>query len=251
VENAEGKMLMEWIEEHGWEVLNGNKQENEEGEWTYIGSRWETVIDYGIVNEEAWDKVGELRIGEKGESDHLPLEISIQETNHEENGRRREKKEQKKVIIKIWDEQGVEQYRRRLEKARFEEQHVEKMVVELKEAIEKATTKKEIIVKEAKGVGRKNEWWDKEFEQLKKEAVKELREWKRTKIDRNRFLEAKRRYLQRERCREKKNQKREWEEKDIKEIRTEKEVWKYINRERKKKESVSGEIKCKNGKSTS
>jgi hypothetical protein len=27
VENAEGKMLMEWIEEHGWEVLNGNKQE--------------------------------------------------------------------------------------------------------------------------------------------------------------------------------------------------------------------------------
>jgi hypothetical protein len=155
------------------------------------------------------------------------------------------------VIIKIWDEQGVEQYRRRLEKARFEEQHVEKMVVELKEAIEKATTKKEIIVKEAKGVGRKNEWWDKEFEQLKKEAVKELREWKRTKIDRNRFPEAKRRYLQRERCREKKNQKREWEEKEIKEIRTEKEVWKYINRERKKKESVSGEIKCKNGKSTS
>jgi hypothetical protein len=104
------------------------------------------------------------------------------------------------------------------------------VVVELKEAIEKATTKKEIIVKEAKGVGRKNEWWDKEFEQLKKEAVKELREWKRTKIDRNRFQEAKRRYLQKERCREKKNQKREGEEKEIKEIRTEKEVWKYINR---------------------
>jgi hypothetical protein len=88
VENAEGKMLMEWIELHGWEVLNGNKQEN----------------------EEAWDKVGEFRIGEKVESDHLPLEISIEETNNEEKGRGREKKEQKKVIIKIWDEQGVEQY---------------------------------------------------------------------------------------------------------------------------------------------
>jgi hypothetical protein len=65
---------------------------NKEGEWTYIGSRWETVIDYGIVNEEAWDKVGELRIGEKGESDHLPLEISIQETNHEEEEKRRSRR---------------------------------------------------------------------------------------------------------------------------------------------------------------
>jgi hypothetical protein len=53
VENAEGKRLMEWIEENGWEVLNGNKQGAEEGEWTYIGRRRETVIDYGIVNEEA------------------------------------------------------------------------------------------------------------------------------------------------------------------------------------------------------
>jgi hypothetical protein len=34
-------------------------------------------------------------------------------------------------------------------------------------------------------------WWDKEYEQLKKEAVKGLREWKRTKINRNSFVEAK------------------------------------------------------------
>jgi hypothetical protein len=32
VENAEGKRLMESIEENGWEVLNGNKQ----GEWNGI-----------------------------------------------------------------------------------------------------------------------------------------------------------------------------------------------------------------------
>jgi hypothetical protein len=56
VENAEGQRLMKWIAEDGWEVLNGNKQGDEEGEWTYIGSRRETVIDYGIVNEEAWEK---------------------------------------------------------------------------------------------------------------------------------------------------------------------------------------------------
>jgi hypothetical protein len=35
-ENAEGKRLMEWIEENEWEVLNGKKQGDEEGEWTYV-----------------------------------------------------------------------------------------------------------------------------------------------------------------------------------------------------------------------
>jgi hypothetical protein len=42
VENAEGKRLMEWREENGWE----------EGEWIHVGSRGETVI----VNEEAWER---------------------------------------------------------------------------------------------------------------------------------------------------------------------------------------------------
>jgi hypothetical protein len=42
------------------------------------------------------------------------------------------------------------------------------MAVELKEVVEKAATKKEVIVKGAKGTRKKNEWWDKEFKQLKK-----------------------------------------------------------------------------------
>jgi hypothetical protein len=49
------------------------------------------------------------------------------------------------------------------------------MVVELKEVIEKATTKKKILVKGAKGTRRKNEWCNKECEQMKKKAVKLLR----------------------------------------------------------------------------
>jgi hypothetical protein len=55
------------------------------------------------------------------ESDHLPVEISIEEKNHEQRGKGRAKEEQKKVTIKIWDDQGVEEYRRRLEKSKYEE----------------------------------------------------------------------------------------------------------------------------------
>jgi hypothetical protein len=43
-------------------------------------------------------------------------------------GKGRAKEEQKNVIIKIWYDQGEEEYRWRLEKARFEEQEVKKMV---------------------------------------------------------------------------------------------------------------------------
>jgi hypothetical protein len=75
VENAEGKRLMEWIQENGREVLNGDKQGNEEREWTYIGSRGETVIDYGIVNEEPWESVEEFKIGDRAESDHLEIAL--------------------------------------------------------------------------------------------------------------------------------------------------------------------------------
>jgi hypothetical protein len=121
------------------------------------------------------------------------------------------------VTVKVWDEQRVKKYRRRLEEATFEEQEVEKMVAELKEVIEKATKKKEVTVKGSKGAGKQNGSWDREYEQSKKEVVKALREWRRNKIDRSRFLEAKRRY--RESCREKKKQKKEREEKEIKEQR--------------------------------
>jgi hypothetical protein len=86
VENAEGKKLMEWIDENGWEALTGNKQGDEEREWTYVGSRGETVIEYTIVNEEGWERVEKFTIGERVETDHLPLEIIIEGTNHEEMG---------------------------------------------------------------------------------------------------------------------------------------------------------------------
>jgi hypothetical protein len=32
MENGEGKRLMKWIEENGWEAFNGNKQ-GDEGSW--------------------------------------------------------------------------------------------------------------------------------------------------------------------------------------------------------------------------
>jgi hypothetical protein len=49
------------------------------------------VIDYGIVNEEAWERVEEFRILERVELDHLPLKRSIEEMNYEEREKKRNK----------------------------------------------------------------------------------------------------------------------------------------------------------------
>jgi hypothetical protein len=68
--------------------LNENKQADEEGEWTYIGSRGETVTDYGIVNEEAWERVEEFRIGERVESDHLEIALRSEGEGKNREGKR-------------------------------------------------------------------------------------------------------------------------------------------------------------------
>ena len=41
VNNKERKILWKIMKEMGWETLNGNKEGDEEGEWTYVGVRGE------------------------------------------------------------------------------------------------------------------------------------------------------------------------------------------------------------------
>jgi hypothetical protein len=48
---------------------------DEEGKWTYIGSRGEIMIVYGVMNEEAWERVKEFRIGERAKSGHLEIAL--------------------------------------------------------------------------------------------------------------------------------------------------------------------------------
>ena len=46
--NKEGEMLLSWLEEEGWGIMNGVKEGDKEGKWTFTGSRGESVIDYVI-----------------------------------------------------------------------------------------------------------------------------------------------------------------------------------------------------------
>lgn len=56
-----GRLIEEIIKDNGWDVLNGNKEGDEKGNWTYLGPRGESVIDYAIVYEDAWEEVESLK----------------------------------------------------------------------------------------------------------------------------------------------------------------------------------------------
>jgi hypothetical protein len=79
--------------------LNGNKQGDEEREWIYIGSRGETVIDYGIVNEEAWERVEEFRIGERVESDYLEILVALRKRRGGKEQRRKGVGDRNKTVF--------------------------------------------------------------------------------------------------------------------------------------------------------
>lgn len=45
---------------------------------TFIGRRGSSVIDYAICNVEAWEKVHMMKIEDRVESEHRPIEITLE-----------------------------------------------------------------------------------------------------------------------------------------------------------------------------
>lgn len=84
-------MLVEFIEEKGWMVLNGKVNGDEKGEYTFTGEREGTVIDFVLGDREVRERVERLRMGDRVDSDHQPVEIWIKG----ERERRREKREKR------------------------------------------------------------------------------------------------------------------------------------------------------------
>lgn len=79
--------------EGGWCLANGTKQEDEGGEFTYVGARGTSVIDYLLVNTEGWELLEEFKVESRIESDHMPLvSVWTSKESLKEEGRKEEKK---------------------------------------------------------------------------------------------------------------------------------------------------------------
>lgn len=163
--NREGKELLRLIEDRGWEVGNGNLRGDERGEFTYTGGRGDSVIDYVIVNQGAWDRIEKLTVGKRVESDHQPLELEVRGEFRRETGRAQE------VIKDIvqWSEESIEEYKKKEREIMIEGEKVEELWNSVKIGIEECIVRKRIRLRRKK-IGEKD-WWDAECKRWKKEGI--------------------------------------------------------------------------------
>lgn len=232
--NKEGEILIDMIKESGWTILNGNMQGDEEGEYTYIGKQGSTVIDYVITNEKALDRIGELRVGEKVDSDHQPLEIELKSKIH----RTREEKETDTREYAIWGEEERMKYEARTAEAEFGKETLEESWREITESVKNHMSRKKVKVKR-KSMGWKS-WWDQECKKKNRELKKTYRKWKTGKVEKGVYIDKRSAF--RELCERKNREGAQKIEEEIEKIKTEGQVLKFLNQERKTRTEVSDRI---------
>ncbi|XP_020297296.1 trichohyalin-like [Pseudomyrmex gracilis] len=238
--NNGGDKFIGIMQEKGLNILNGKVESDWEGEFTYVRGRDSTVIDYVFANEPIMYKIVDFRVKERVDSDHMPICVRIsreQEVDRRYRGRTGEEEAQKEKKVICWDIEAIKSFIANTEETGWIEEQEERSLdftwKKLKELVDKAMIKKDIRIK-TKRIGFK-EWWDKRCTKMKRDTKKSYKKWKSDKISRQEYLEQKkewRRYMEK-----KKIEKREEEEKTLKRIRTEAEVWKFINKRRKKRET--------------
>jgi len=170
--NNKGKELLGLVEDREWDIVNGNMRGDENGELTYVGGREESVVDYVLVNQKAWDKIEKMKIGNRIESDHQPLEVEIRINKEREI-------ESCKVEIKEiveWGEENIELYRQRRKGVRIEGESVEEMWESLKKGVKECETKREIKIRKKRLS--EHSWWDAECKRKKRKVYKAYRRWK-------------------------------------------------------------------------
>lgn len=229
--NAEGDILLKIVENRGWHFLNGNITGDERGEFTYIGARGASVIDYVIANSEAIDKITQFRIDDKIDSDHLPLTVEL-ETEVKASSAKENKKE-----VNIWNEESIETFTQRTADTSYKEGNVFEVWIDLKTQLDECAMKKSIQIKQEIGF---RKWWDKECKQGKRNVKKLYLKWKDGSGTRENYLKGRQEF--RKLCTEKEENYKEQEIKSIKALKSETEIWKYINKGRKTRTTCSKDI---------
>jgi len=214
--------------------LNGGIRGDEEGNWTYTGSRGESVIDYVLINEELEEEIDQLIIGDNIDSDHHPLIVKLKERR----GGRSKRGKERRIQRGMWDEKGRERFKAELGRVEVSggkvQEEVGKMEGRIKEIIERMET-------ERREYGKRKGWWDAECREKKREVRRALRAWRKGNGDKQQYLNGKKEY--REICEEKKRDENERWEREVEEARVEGQVWGIVNRERKRWKGINEDIK--------
>ncbi|XP_039312991.1 uncharacterized protein LOC120359478 [Solenopsis invicta] len=236
--NKEGRKLIEFIRERGWWILNGGISGDEEGNWTYSGGRGESVIDVILINEGVEEEIESLKVGDQIDSDHHPVIIRLKKGE----GKKKQKGRKYKVGHRgRWDEEGRERFRRELGRVEVKEEGVQKGIKDvgrrIRETLERMEEEGRMV--ESRGRG----WWDEECREKKRKVRRTLREWRKGWREGQEYRKERREY--KEICEKKKREENRRWEREAEEARSVGQVWRIVNRERKKWKGIDREIKMK------
>lgn len=222
--NKEGEKMLEEIRNNGLYIANGNMNGDEEGEFTYVGPRGITTIDYLLTNISGKEGIQHMKIGERLESDHMSIEVTWKEKTEE-------KRKKKKKVITDWTQEGIRKYQENLKE---EEINRARNWKELKEIIRKAIPKK--IIEEKV---RKERWYD-NCRQKKRELKKLLKLCKKEGKGQKRFYEASKEY--KKLLKEKLEKEGEEMIEEMRKDKTENKFWEIVNQNRKRREGIEEDI---------
>jgi len=227
--NAEGRVLLERIEELGWVIWNGGINGDEEGEWTYTGGRGESVIDYVLGEIETKEYVEKMEIGDQVDSDHHPVVIWIKDGKRAGYGSRKGGGRKRGTRRIAWSEEGKGKWVEEMQKGVSEEdREVEEEWENMKKRIRNVLEEGDVESVGNRGKG----WWDEECKREKLKVRRELRRWREGGGCKEVYKERKKGY--KVMCAKKKEEEnRDWEE-VVKKAKTVGQVWEVVNRERRK-----------------
>lgn len=101
------------------------------------------MIDYAICNAEAWEEINKIEIGDRAESDHRPIEVTLVKMID------RKKRKGKEREIEDWSEKECKEYRRKVKERKETKEGTQEEWKELTREVRNAITKKEIKIREA------------------------------------------------------------------------------------------------------
>lgn len=114
------------MKKNGWTILSKNVEKKDEGKFAYIVPRGNTIIDYAIVTKRGQHKINELKIEGRIKSEHHPLEVIFKKN------RKRKTISSKDYYTHInWEEEGIQQFSKKVKQKLFRESNTEKAFEEL------------------------------------------------------------------------------------------------------------------------
>lgn len=215
--DKEGTNMIELMEEFGFGVLNGRTEGDWKGQITHVDYRSKSVIDYAACNEQLQNYISQMKIGDKTQSDHFPIEIELNIVIQ------RPHTVEERNWIRNYSPIAMLRYKKTMEKKDIaHETSWDQLCKHMLDAIPKRIARKPELTDK--------HWWTAECYARRRAMVDKLRAARRNPQLYEQYFIAKRLY--KTEIRKSKKAKQDQEIEQLRKVNDINEAWKYLKRNR-------------------